>query len=453
MINVIAIDSLRNLPANAATGLALPFFYLLITLVFFIPTILITAELATRYPKTGGSYVWVREAFGPRWGFFSVWLLWIYNIFWYPTILTFIAVHIAYLIDPNLSNIKLFIVPLVVTLFLLATLANAYGMQVSSWLTSASAFVGTIVPMIFIILLGTIWIFSGKPLAIGIPNWHKAIPNLNQMPNIAFLVLIFFSLMGIEMSATHAEEVKNPKRDFPKALYYSAIIILITLILSSTAIAMVVSPQQLNIITGLAQAFDVFLSAFHLHGLLPLVLFIIILGGFGGMAAWVIGPTKGLMAAAKDGLTSPWFAKQNQRGVPINILLTQAAIVILLCSLFLLIPSFNTSYWLLSDLSAQMALLYYVLLFATAIKLRYKKDQPHKSSSEKTFQIPGGKTGIWMVGTVGIIACGLAFLIGFIPPKILPVGNVFRYELLLIGGLGVFCALAPLVGRLRSTSQ
>src|SRR5690242_8046126 len=86
MINVIAVDSLRNLTMGAEYGLALVFFYSLAALLFFIPTVLVTAELATGWPITGGSYVWVREAFGSRLGFLAIWLQWIYNVVWYPTI-------------------------------------------------------------------------------------------------------------------------------------------------------------------------------------------------------------------------------------------------------------------------------------------------------------------------------------------------------------------------------
>ncbi len=96
MINVIAIDSLRNLPTNADNGLTILLFYLIAAAIFLVPSVLVTAELATHRPKTGGVYVWVREAFGPQWGFFTIWLQWIYNVFWYPTILSFIAVNIAY---------------------------------------------------------------------------------------------------------------------------------------------------------------------------------------------------------------------------------------------------------------------------------------------------------------------------------------------------------------------
>ena len=74
MMNVIAVDSLRSLPIAAQFGYALIFFYLIAALLFFIPTALVTAELATSWPSTGGAYIWIRTAFGVRWGWFAIWL-------------------------------------------------------------------------------------------------------------------------------------------------------------------------------------------------------------------------------------------------------------------------------------------------------------------------------------------------------------------------------------------
>jgi amino acid transporter len=61
MINVIAVDSLRTLPIGAQYGLSLIFYYVIAAIFFFIPTILVTAELATGWPNTGGVYIWVRS--------------------------------------------------------------------------------------------------------------------------------------------------------------------------------------------------------------------------------------------------------------------------------------------------------------------------------------------------------------------------------------------------------
>src|SRR3990167_7253158 len=91
MINVIAVDSIRTLPMAASYGALLITLYLIAALAFFIPTALITAELATTWPEKGGIYTWVKLAFGPKWGLCVVYLQWIYNVVWYPTILTLIG--------------------------------------------------------------------------------------------------------------------------------------------------------------------------------------------------------------------------------------------------------------------------------------------------------------------------------------------------------------------------
>lgn len=431
MINVIAIDSLRNLPINATYGYSILFFYLLGTLLFLLPGVLVTAELATTYPETGGSYVWVRAAFGERWGFFNVWLQWIYNIVWYPTILSFIAASLAYLINPVLADDKFFMLPVVLGTFLIATLLNSVGMKTSSWVSIIGAIFGTIIPMLFIIGLGIIWVWQGHPLAIPFSP-SKLLPDLHHFNNIAFIVVILFSLMGIEMSAVHAGEVKNPSRDFPKALRYSSIIIVSTLGLASLAIAIVVPPKSINLISGLNQAFTLFLQAHHLQSLTTVAIALIIFGGFAAMCAWVIGPTKGLMVAAQEGCAPKMLGKTNRHGAPGRVLILQAVIVCLLCSLFLCFENFSTSYWILSDLTAQLALVYYISFFAAAIRLRYKK------APAKGYRIPGGKLGIWLVAGIGIVCCVGAVILGFIPPTNVPLGNIVVYESILIGGMLIF---------------
>src|SRR3990167_565974 len=253
MINVIAIDSLRNLSTNAAFGLGVPFYYLLATLFFMLPCAWIIAELATHHPKTGGAYVWVERAFGAPWGFVTIWLQWIYNVFWYPTILSFIAVNIAYLFDPALADNVTFMVSMVLSLFLLSTLSNCFGMKLSGTLSTFFAILGTLLPMLFIGILGFFWIINGHPLAIE-PSWDSFFPAPWKSDNLAFFVIVLFSLFGLEMSAVHAEEVGNPQRDYPKALLYSSLLIVLTVMMASTAVAIIIPHDSLNIISGLDQA-------------------------------------------------------------------------------------------------------------------------------------------------------------------------------------------------------
>ena len=434
MINVVAIDSLRNLPTDAVFGLGIIGLYLIASVFFLIPCLLVTAELATHYPKTGGSYIWVREAFGKRWGFCNIYLQWIYNVVWYPTVLAFVASSVAYLFNPALASNKIYMVSMIIGMFSLATIVNCYGMELSSWISTLGATVGTLIPMLFIITLAVFWWLFGKPIAMDMQT-QSVFPAVSQWRDLSLFGIILFSLMGFEMSSIHAGDVNNPKRDYPRALLISAVLIVCSAILASIAISMVVPKAKLSIVSGVNQAFAFFLQNLHLAWLQPIAIGMIILGGFCGMATWVIGPSKGLMVAASDGCAPKLFAKTNRRGAPVPMLITQAIVVLLLCSAYLLFPSVSSAYWVLSDLTNQLALLFYVLLFAAFIKLHL--NLPRQA---QCFRIPGGKMGGVVVGALGIIGCGTTLLLGFIPPDTIKVGSTWQYELTLIIGILVLGA-------------
>jgi glutamate:GABA antiporter len=448
MINVIAIDSLRNLPTNAAAGLSIVSFYLLGAILFLLPCTLITAELATHYPKTGGVYVWVREAFGKRWAFVTIWLQWIYNVVWYPTILLFIATNIAYLINPALAHNKLYLVSMVVGLFFLATVLNNRGMQTSSRVSTASALLGTLVPMLILIALGADWIFSGKPVTVNF-HFNHWLPHLHGNNNLAFLGVVMFSMMGLEMSAVHAQEVKSPKRDYPRALVISATLITISLILATLAIVVIVPHHALNIVSGLDQALSILLSQVHWHWLFPVVIIMIILGGFGGMSAWVVGPTKALMVAAKDGSLPNLLQRSNKHGAPSGALWVQFVLVLIITGIYILFQSLSTAYWILSDMTAELALLFYILFFAAAIRLRYKT-----AKQANSYRIPGGKnSGIWIAGVIGIAVCSVIMVLGFIPPAQIKTGSLLGYESILIGGIIILSVIPLLIYRHQQRQQ
>lgn len=232
MINVIAVDSIRTLSFSAVFGFSLVFFYLVAALIFFIPTALVSSELGTGWPNRGGIYVWVREAFGKKWSLIAIWLNWIYNVIWYPTIMALIAGTIAYFFDPNLASNKFYMCSAVLILFWAATLVNCLGMRASSALSALGAIVGTILPMVLITLLGVIWVIQKRPMQIDF-TWDQFFPAGAQTSNFAILTNVLFGLLGLEMAATHAAEMRNPKRDYPRSIFASVIIILSTIILAS----------------------------------------------------------------------------------------------------------------------------------------------------------------------------------------------------------------------------
>jgi amino acid transporter len=445
MINVIAVDSIRNLPFSATYGFSLVFFYLFAGLCFFIPGALVSAELGTGWPTTGGIYVWVREAFGKKIGLLVIWLNWIYNIFWYPTIMALIAGALAYLFDPALAQNKLYMATTVILLFWGVTLVNCFGIRLSSFFSTLAALVGTLLPMGVIILLGILWMVEGRPMQIQF-TWEEFFPSIFDYSNIAYLTNVLFGLIGLEMSATHAEEMHLPKRTYPRSILVSVIIIFLSVVLSSLAIAAVVPPGEINLVVGMVQAFVSFVEKLDLPWLLPLIVGSIVLGGLGGAGAWIIGPTRGIMVASRDGSLPPQLMTTNRYGAPITMLIVQAIVVTILSIGYVFLSSVENSFWYFSLVSAQLALVVYILLFASAIALHHRKRDVHRA-----FKIPGGTWGIWITSCLGIFTCALVIVLGFVPPTHTPIKHPALYVTTLLVGMIVLVALPFAFARKQKT--
>ncbi|OGT43395.1 MAG: transporter [Gammaproteobacteria bacterium RIFCSPHIGHO2_12_FULL_40_19] len=438
-INVIAIDSLRTLPFSAEYGFSAVFYYLLAAITFFLPVSLVSAELATGWPETGGVYVWVREAFGKKIGFLTIWLQWFYNIVWYPTIMSLIAVAIAYTINPALEHSKIYMLSVIMIVFWGCTLVNCLGMRVASWVSNFSAVVGTIIPMLLVVVLGVVWICMEKPIQTPLTT-QTFFPSLKHIDNLVLLIAVLYGLVGMEMSASHAREVANPQRDYPKAVFYSIAIILFTLIFGSLAISIVVPTQQLNVVSGLLQAFSLFFQAFHMMWFMPILAILIVFGAIGGAAAWMLGPSKGMLAACQDGSLPASLGKVSKNNTPVRILLLQGILFTIMCSAFILMPTVSSGFWVLTDVTAILALLVYVAMFPAAIVLRYKfPDKP------RAFKIPGGKIGLWVTCLLGLLTCLFAVVIGFFPPIQIPVGNVVTYEIIIMSGVVIGCIVPSII--------
>lgn len=440
MISVAAIISLRNLPLSAEFGLSSVFYFVVSALVFFIPIALVTAELATAWPRPGGNYVWVSEAFGKRWGFFALWVAWMESIAWFPAILAFTAAMLAHLIAPffpGLEHSKFFYFIVMLVVFWGATFINFLGIETSGWVSSLGVLAGTIIPGALIIGLGLWWVLTGQDTHISF-SWAALIPDF-RLDTMVFFSGILLGLAGVEVAAFHIREAKNPQRDYPRALTIAAFLILLISILGTLAIAIVVPQKEISLLSGLIQAFTVFLNAFNLTWAVPLIALLALIGSLAGINTWTVGPAKGLLETAEDGFLPPILRRVNNLNVPVAMLVFQACIGSILSLVFLFMDSHSAAYWVLTALSAQFAVVQYGLVFAAAIRLRYS--QPHL---KRAYRIPGGKLGIWLIGGVGILACLFGFLIVFIPPSQLDTGDRFVYQSLLAVSL-VVLTLLPMV--------
>jgi amino acid transporter len=427
LICIAATGSLRNLPSMAVYGWESIFWYLAGTLLFLIPISLVAAELATSLPARGGVFTWIRSAFGEKSGFFGVWCEWASNIVWFPTILSFTAGTLAYAINPDLANNNTYMVIVMLTVFWVLVFLNFLGTRSSSFISSFGSIAGTIVPQILLLVLAAVFVFRGSPVQI--PFSREALSpdfSLTSLPLLATMITMF---AGMELAGYHASSVRNPARDYPRAIALACAVIFSLSVLGTLAIAIVVPLGDLNLASGLMQAFSDFLAAFGLESWVPFVAILVALGAVATISTWILGPAKGLHTAATRGNLPPSVQKTNRHGVPTAILLITAVSGSLFILMFLFIPSVNASYWILSALTTQVLTIMYFLCFVSVLKLRRSQPNLHRP-----YKIPGGIIGLWLVSGAGVLACVFALVIGFIPPSAVPSEDWAKYVMLMLSG-------------------
>lgn len=434
---IAAIDNMRNLPSAALFGSSLIFFFGIAALAFLLPTALISAELSSAFPQHGGVYQWVTLAFGKRCGMAAIWLQWINTMVWYPSMLSFIVGTFAYLIDPELVHNRAYVVGGILLIFWGLTFINLRGLHASATVNNIFCAIGTMLPLILLIILGGVWYFSGQPMQIKLDT-STIIPPLSESTSWNSLIAIMASFLGIELSGVHVNDILHPQKNFPRAVLLATTFIFLSMLLGSLAIAFVLPAQDISLISGVMQLYSLFFVSFGLEWLTPIVTLLIVIGSTGTMINWIISPAKGLSHAAEYGFLPPLFVKQNKHGIAANVLIAQAILVSIFSVLFLFEGSVNSIYWFLTALSTELYMIMYILMFCAAIRLHYLYQERIGG-----FKIPAGSFGIWITVLFGLLGCLTTIVVSCFPPQHIDVGSPLNYyAMVLIGNLVTLTPLA-----------
>ena len=433
IMNITAVVSLRGLPAEAIYGPSSAFYYLFAAIVFLIPTAMVAAELAAMFSdKEGGVFRWVGEAFGPKTGFLAIWLQWIESTIWYPTVLTFGAVSLAFIgmndvSDAALASNKMFTLVIVLAIYWIATFIALKGLNWVGKISKWGGMIGTIIPAGLLIILGIIYIATGGHNYMDMSQGF--FPNLTKVDNIVLASSIFLFYAGMEMMGVHVMDVNNPSKNYPKAIIIGSLATVAIFVLGTFALGFIIPSKDINLTQSLLIGFDNYFRHFHISWAGPIMATALMFGVLASVLTWVAGPSKGIFSVGKAGYLPPFFQKSNKEGVQRNILLVQGGIVTLLSLLFVVMPSVQSFYQILSQLTILLYLIMYMLMFAAAITLRYKM-----KDAARPFRLGKGNALMWIIGTVGFAGSLLAFVLSFIPPGQIATGsNTVWYSVLIIG--------------------
>lgn len=446
---ITTVVSLRGLPSQAEFGIQSIFYYLFAAIFFLVPFSLVCAELASTYTHSGGLYRWVSEAFGPRWGWSAMYLEWQTLVIWFPAVLMFAAVSLAYIFwpesfDARLSANKLYTLIVVLAVYWITNFIAFRGMKSSKILSTLGGLFGTIVPGAILIILGVAYLCMGKPIML---THESFFPDFTKIGTIVLAASIFLFYGGMEMNAVHVQNMKNPARQFPRAMFLAVAVIVLIFVFATLAIGFVVPAKDINLLASLLVAYNDLWAAVGVPWLGNVMALLITFGVVGQVSVIIAGPSTGLVAVGESGYLPRSLQKVNRNGVNKPILYVQAIFVSLLSLVLVVLPSVESAYQVMSQMATVIYLILVLMIYFAFFRLR--RTQPQKP---RGFRVPGGKFGEWVIGGVGVLGAVVAMILSFFPPSQINTGSPVVYVLIILCGAVVFFCLPLIVFAKRKPS-
>jgi amino acid transporter len=430
LFNIVTVLGPRWIAAAAHNGTSSISLWFLAALLFFVPTALVIAELSTRFPQEGGLYAWSKDAFGEFHGFVAGWTYWIYTLFYFPALLFASAAMAAYIggigYAPLAQN-RSFLLAGSFALFFVAVFMNIIGLRVGKWLQNAGA-VGTFVPlMMLIVAAACVWYRHGSTTQF---TWSNIQPHWNW-DTVNFWPQIAFAFGGLELVSSMSEEVKNPRKTFPRAILGSGIVIAVIYIAGTIAVLSLMSSVSVDPKSGVFQALTIASATLKITALGIIAAVLVTVGNAGGVGSTVAGISRVPFAVGVDRYLPRAFAKVHPKWqTPYVSILVQAVISGAILLLSQISETTVSAYQILVDATNILYFIPFLYMYAAVIKLAYRPDRETSTAA----LIPGGKAGVWFAGGLGFIIVLASIILSVIPPG--ETANKLLFEVKLIGGTG-----------------
>ncbi|PWX09329.1 glutamate:gamma-aminobutyrate antiporter [Clostridium perfringens] len=412
-------------PTFATSKLHLVFYLLLGGFLWFIPVALCAAEMATVDGwEKGGVFTWTGKNLGKKYGFANLFFEFFEITVGFVTMIYFILGALSYVFDwPALNSNPMIKFIGVLVIFWILALSQFGGTKYTAKIAKIGFIVGILLPAAILIILALVYIIQGNPIYIS--SKDTFVPDFTKVNTLVVFVSFILSYMGVEASATHANEMDNPKKEYPLAMLLLVIVAIFVSTLGGLAIAAVIPQDQINLSAGVVQTFAVLLGHFTANNtiLVKIIALLLAFGVIAEVSSWVVGPTRGMIIAAEEGAIPKSWAKTNEHDVPVYLVIAQGIIV----SIWDAVLTFgaggsNLSFLAAMSLTVVIYLSGYILFFVGYIKAILGE------GLNGAYQMPGGKPVKIIVAIIGLATSIFAFFISFVPPTSIAGNAVQSHE-------------------------
>lgn len=420
-------------PSFASSGFSLVFFLIIGGFFWFLPVALCAAEMATvKGWDTGGVYTWSGHLLGEKWGFAHIFFQWFQGTVGFVTMIYFILSALSYVFNFDTLNTNPLIRFMgVLLIFWTITFSQFKGTSFSAKISRYGFIIGILIPAVFLFGLTIAYFLTGGTSLLTF-DLKTFIPDFSKVNTLVVFVSFILAYAGIEASATHANEMKNVKRDYPIAVLVLVVLAIILNTMGGLSIGSVVPADKLGLSTGVLQGFKGLLAHFgpNLDWIVRVIAILISMGVLAEATAWVVGPSWGMQVAGKTGLLPKNLSKTNQHGVPTQFLILQGIIVTIWAAILTFGGNGNNNLSFFASMSLTVIIysIAYIIFFIAYLALVYKHDD-----IDRAFRISKSKVIQYFFGLSGLLFSIIVFLISFIPPAQLQGSNAPKeYFMILI---------------------
>jgi len=434
---VVAVLGTRWISTAAAVGPAALTLWLVGFVALFVPLAFTVVELTSRYPDEGGLYVWTRRAFGDYAGFLAGWMYLVSNLSFFPGLLYFTAASALFLFGERgaalATSVPYFITTALAGLAV-ALAFNLVGLRVGRWLHSAGAW-GAWLPVGLLVVAGGVAFArfgSATPL-----DPASFLPGAS-LENLLLCSTIAFAFGGLETASFFGDEIEEPRRTIPRAIFLGGLAITAVYVLGTLAILVALPSGEVHALEGILQATERAAARIGLPGLTPLAALALTVGGLGGVGAWLASGARLAYVTGVDRYLPASFGRVHPRwGTPHVALIAQAAGAALFAVLGQIGTGVRGAYEALVALTAIAYFIPLLLMFAAMIALQ------REPATERAVRVPGGRPVAVAMGALGLLTTAVSMVLAMLPARGDP--NPGLSTLKIVGGSAITLVIGTLI--------